>query len=338
MPPEPLSSVQVPVPPSVAVFPARLVLVFSQKSWSAPAAAASGSRSLVIVCSAGACRSGELRANAQGTFDAYLRTTLRQVEVPQEPDASLRHTQETPVKPKSTVRALLLSALLPGLGEIYVGGTRGYVTGGVLVGIDLVSFYKFYDLNRQGDDKRDAYHEYARQYYDRVRFNAYVKDTVAAVNANFQYCHTGDEYDPVKCDSLIDFYFPLAEDDDFYEQIDIGDRFAFGWVDWVHEPQYVSYWNQWENPEGPIPEGIETQTARRLTYRSMRDDANNAYSSADKFAWIMVIGRVVSMVDAVILAKAHNSRLASLGSRMNLSFQVKSITDPAFKLGVKMRF
>ena len=293
---------------------------------------------LVLICVAGVCRGREPIVGDARDFDVYLRTTLRQVQVSQEPDASVRHTQDAPVKPKSTVRALLLSALIPGLGEIYVGGTRGYVTGGILAGIELLSIYKFYDLNSQGDDRRAAYREYARLYYDRVRFEAYVRDTVAAVNANFEYCHIGDEYDPVKCDSLIDFYFPLAHDDDFYEQIDIGDRFAFGWVDWVHQPQYVNYWNQWESPEGPIPEEIETETARRLTYRSLRQDANDAYSSADKFAWIMVIGRVVSMIDAVILAKTHNSRLASLGSRMNLSFQVKSITNPAFKLGVKMRF
>lgn len=293
---------------------------------------------LVLACAVGACRADGCQAKSSWAFDAYVRSTLRQVEVPQEPDASLRHTREAPVKPKSPLRALLLSALMPGLGEIYVGGRRGYVTGGALVGLDLISIYKYYDHNKDGDEKRDAYREYARLYYDSARFTSYVRDTVAAVNADFGYCQTGDNYDPVKCDSLIDFYFPLAEDDDFYEQIDIGDRFAFGWSDWVHQPEYISFWAQWEDPEGPIPDGVDTATSRRLTYRSMRQDASDAYSSADKFAWVMVIGRVVSMVDAVILAKAHNSRLAWLGSRVNLSFQVKSITDPAFKLGVKMRF
>lgn len=294
---------------------------------------------LVISSAVGDCLGSGVSAGGSRSFDTYLRATLRDVEAPQqEADASIRHTREEPVRPKSPVRALLLSALIPGLGEIYVGGRRGYVTGGVLAGIDLIAVYKYYDLNREGDDRRDAYREYARLYYSRARFEAYARDTVAVVNAEFGYCQEGPQYDPVKCDSLIGFYFPLAHDDDFYEQIDIGDRFAFGWADWVHQAEYIAYWGQWEDPEGPIPGGIETATARRLTYRGMREDADNAYSSADKFAWIMVIGRVVSMIDAVILAKAHNSRLASLGSRMNLSFEVKSITDPAFKLGVKMRF
>ncbi len=293
---------------------------------------------LVVACAAGACRADYYDSSSRTVFDAYLRTTLRNIETAGAPDAGIRHTREAPVRPKSTVRAVLLSALLPGLGEIYVGGRRGYVTGGVLAGIDLLSIYKFYDLNSRGDDQRDAYREYARRYYDRARFEAYVEDTVAVANSSFQYCHIGDQYDPVKCDSLIDYYFPLADDDDFYEQIDIMDRFAFGWVDWTHRDEYYSEWNLWEDPEGPIPEGVGTGTVHRLTYRSMRDEANDSYASADKFAWMMVIGRVVSMVDALILTRAHNSRLASLGSHVNLSFQVKSITDPAFKVGVKVRF
>jgi len=297
---------------------------------------------LVIACASGACEAGACAASGwngggRADFETYLRTTLKGIDTTQEPDASVRHTQEAPVKPKSTVRAVLLSALMPGLGEIYVGGRRGYVTGGVLLGIDVVSIYKYYDNNNQGDDLRDAYREYARNYYDRVRFDAYVRDTVAVVNSNFEYCRD-DIGDPDKCDSLIDYYFPLSDDDDFYEQIDIMDRFAFGWTDWAHKDNYDYYWNQWGDPEGPIPQEIETETARRLAYRSMRNEANDAYSSADKFAWLMVIGRVVSMVDALILTRAHNSRLASLGSNLNVCFEVKSITDPAFRVGVKMRF
>jgi hypothetical protein len=105
----------------------------------------------------------------------------------------------------------------------------------------------------------------------------------------------------------------------------------------VHKDIYENAWNTWD-PNSRIPEVVETETARRLTYRDMRNEANDTYSSADKFAWLMLITRVVSVVDALILTRIHNSQIASLGSSMNLSFQVKSITDPAFKVGVKMRF
>ena len=280
-------------------------------------------------------------------YDAYLRTTLRRVEVPQEPDAGVRHTQEVVVKPKSPLGAMLLSALVPGLGEVYVGGRRGYITGSVLIGIDALSIYKIYDLNKQGDDARDIYRAYADRWYDVDRFEAYVWDTIAVANKDLsEVCDYDDgknpSYDPGECRRLLNLYFPLSGGDDFYEQIDVEDRFAFGWKDWEHDGAYVPIWNGQEpwnwTPDAAIPADVFTDTPHRLQYRTLRDEANNLYSSADKYAWIMVIGRVVSMVDAVILARVHNSQIASLASRMNLSFQVKSITKPDVRLGVKMRF
>ncbi|MGD9140965.1 MAG: hypothetical protein PVJ42_05445 [bacterium] len=293
---------------------------------------------LLVACAAATCAGG-LEPGSSEAFDAYLRTTLRQVDVPVEDDASIRHTREEAARPKSTLRAMLLSALMPGLGEMYVGGTRGYITGGVLVGIDAMSIYKYFDLNGQGDDLRDAYREYADRHYSKEKFGNYIYYEIAQYNTEFAFCEEGGDFeDPDKCDSVLNYYFPLADDDDFYEQIDIVDRFVFGWDDWEHAGIiYTNAWNAWD-PNSEIPEVIETETARRLTYKSMRDEANDAYSSADKYAWIMLIGRVVSVVDALILTRIHNSQIASLGSRMNLSFQVKSITDPAFKVGVKMRF
>ena len=293
---------------------------------------------LIVACAAAPCAGG-FEAGGAAAFDAYLRTTIRQVEVPVETDASIRHTREEVVRPKSTLRAMLLSALVPGLGQMYVGGRRGYLTGSMLLGIDMISIYKYVDLNNEGDDLRDAYRHYAERHYSRDALDTYIREEIAGDNPEFAFCKEGGDFeDPDKCDSVLYYYFPLVDDDHFYEQIDRDDRFAFGWDDWVDENPGSPYnWDSWD-PDSEIPEAIETRTPHRLVYESMRNEANDAYSSADKFAWIMLIGRVVSVVDALILTRIHNSQIASLGSGMNLSFQVKSITDPAFRVGVKMRF
>jgi hypothetical protein len=70
----------------------------------------------------------------------------------------------------------------------------------------------------------------------------------------------------------------------------------------------------------------------------MRKDADDYYSKADNFAWIMVIGRVVSMVDAAILVKLRNADLAGLGSNPRLTFDAKLSGNPNFKVALKMRF
>lgn len=293
---------------------------------------------LIVACAAAPCTGGS-EPDGNAAFDAYLSATIKQVDVPVEDDASVRHTREEVVKPKSTLRAMLLSALMPGLGQMYVGGRRGYLTGGVLFGIDVISIYKYVDLNSDGDDRRDAYRHYAESHYSRDALGTYIREEIAQDNTEFAFCEEGgDSYDPEKCDSVLHYYFPLVDDDHFYEQIDRDDRFVFGWDDWEGAGSGSPYdWTTWD-PDSEIPEAIETRTVHRLIYKSMRNEANEAYSSADKFAWIMLIGRVVSVVDALILTRIHNSQIASLGSNMNLSFQVKSITGPAFRVGVKMRF
>ncbi|MGD9401769.1 MAG: hypothetical protein PVF95_05820, partial [bacterium] len=57
---------------------------------------------LLVACAAATCAGG-LEPGSSEAFDAYLRTTLRQVDVPVEDDASIRHTREEAARPKSTL-------------------------------------------------------------------------------------------------------------------------------------------------------------------------------------------------------------------------------------------
>ena len=70
----------------------------------------------------------------------------------------------------------------------------------------------------------------------------------------------------------------------------------------------------------------------------MREEADDFYEKADRYAWIMVIGRVVSMVDAAILVKLRNRDLAGIGSNPRLTFKVNMHGSPDIKVGLKMRF
>ena len=67
-------------------------------------------------------------------------------------------------------------------------------------------------------------------------------------------------------------------------------------------------------------------------------NADDYYGKADRFAWIMVIGRVVSMVDAAILVKLRNRDLTGFGTNPRLTFNAKLSGDPNFKVALKMRF
>jgi hypothetical protein len=245
---------------------------------------------------------------------------------------------------------MLLSALLPGLGQIYVGGTRAYAVGGAMAAVDLLSAWQYFDNDKKGDDRKSDYEALARDHYKRDRFDIYVKDTLATESGWWEFTpcnHPGDPDSSAVCDDRVDRVFPLSPNDDaaFYEQIGDEDRYIFGWDDWdpYHDAQgdtienHERAWLDW-NPYDRLPEGISDRSALRGTYRAFKREADDFYGKADRYAWVMVIGRVVSMVDAAILVKLRNRDLALLGGNPRLTVKANFSGNPDFKVGLKMRF
>jgi len=238
---------------------------------------------------------------------------------------------------------MLLSAAIPGLGQIYAGGTRGYVVGGTMLAVEALAVSQYFSNNGKGDDLKDDYERFAADHYGRDRFYGYVRDTVVVYSGydGFSSCTVPGEYDSAECWASINDEFPLSEQDDalFYEQIGVEDNYVFGWDDW--DPYYIDnhedLWYGWA-PSDAFPNGIPSSSPNKDKYNDMRMNADDYYGKADRFAWIMVIGRVVSMVDAAILVKLRNTDLAGLGSNPRLTFDAKLSGDPNFKVALKMRF
>lgn len=245
---------------------------------------------------------------------------------------------------KSVVKGMLFSALLPGLGEIYADGTRGYVTGGLMAAADIFSSWQYFSNDGKGDDSKREYRQFAGEHYSSDRFRVYVADTVARWSGCDELKHCRDDlYQEEVCNQEIDDVFRLADqqDDDYYQQIASDERYVMGWDDWdpyaLEKPE--DRWTSWDcaNASG-IPDGLPSTTEHLEQYRSMRAEADDFYSKADRFAWVMVIGRVVSMIDTAILVKIRNSDLAGLGTNPRLSFKVDLKGKPDLRVGLKMRF
>ena len=257
---------------------------------------------------------------------------------------------ETPVKvPKSAVRAMVLSAILPGLGEVYASGTRGYVTGSAMAAADVFSFWQYIASSRKGDDRKQQYRQFAAVHYLRDRLNAYARDTIAVYSGSdsLGFCRPGSTHDEEKCTQQIDRHFPISQqnDNDFYQQVASDDYFIFGWDDWnMSDTQYPEFgWTGW-NPGAHIPDMFvrdktgATRSQNRAAFAAMRQRADDAYGRAQTFAWVMVIGRIVSMVDSAILVKFRNRDLAGLGQNPRLCFTVRPGVRPDMKLALKVRF
>ena len=261
----------------------------------------------------------------------------------QEGSGPVEARSEAPRGQKSVLRGMLFSALVPGLGEIYANGTRGYVTGGIMAAADIFASWQYFSNNSKGDDRKGDYERFAMEHYDADSLETYVVTVVArwSGSPDLQHCIPGPTYDNQLCLGEFAESFPLGAtgSDDYYQQIGNDDRYVMGWDDW--DPYQVLnhevLWTSW-NPGDPIPPGLPSTTANRETYNGMRDDANDFFSKADNYAWVMVIGRVVSMIDTAILVKLRNKDLAGLGTNPRLCFEVRSVAKPDFRLALKARF
>lgn len=287
---------------------------------------------------------GGARSEPAGAYDLHLAAgVLIDGVTAQEGTAPRQQVSERPVARKSVLRGMLFSALIPGLGEIYADGTRGYVTGGIMAATDIFASLEYFTNNSKGDDRKKDYEQFGRSHYSRFRLESYVMDTVAywSGSAALEHCRPGPTYDDELCGQEFTESFPLGGDgsDDFYQQIDADDRYVMGWDDW--DPYQVLnhevLWTSW-NPGQAIPEGLPSMTDHRDQYRGMREEANDFFSKADTYAWVMVVGRVVSMIDTAILVKIRNKDLAGFGTNPRLSFKVQSLGKPDFRVGLKVRF
>jgi hypothetical protein len=278
-----------------------------------------------------------------GDLDVKARASIGNISDEGGQDAPVEFEESVSLHRKSVAKAMLLSAVIPGLGQAYVGGQRGYVSGGVMAAADLFSMWRYFSNTGRGDDKKGDYEAWAEEHYSVNRFNRYVRDTIAVHSGygDFGFCTDPGIYDSSRCWEEIHVVFPLSERGTgaFYEQIDTEDRYVFGWDDWstgdIQFPEEL--WVDWD-PYGTLPEGIPGTTSNREQYQSMRADADDFYGRADRYAWVMVIGRVVSMVDAAILAKVRNRDFAALGTNPRLTFKAKLGSNPNVKVGLRMRF
>jgi hypothetical protein len=277
-----------------------------------------------------------------GDFDLMVRSSIGEIAADDRPDPVSGMGGTTIAGRKSVAKAMMLSAVLPGLGQMYAGGARGYGVGGAMAALDVFSAWRYYENNKSGNDTKREYRAYARDHYDRDRFDKYARDTVAVFSGSddFNPCSEHGSDSP-ECQAAVDEALPLSGRDDatFYEQIADEDQYVFGWDDWdpYSTEHHEDYWVGWE-PNTSLPAGIPHTSPHRDHYRGLKQDADDSYGRADRYAWVMVVGRVVSMIDAAILVKLRNRDLVGVGDNPRLSFKAGFKGGPNFKVGLKMRF
>lgn len=237
-----------------------------------------------------------------------------------------------PVAPKSPTKAFLLSALLPGMGELYAGSNRGYI----FLGIEAASWITFASYRMSANDKEDELYAYADGNFAIAAFED------GCVGQPGQPCQEA-------LDSINNFY----ENDkgEYYEIISKNPIYKPGWGVDVQSDGSFTYENcpiDLNCPPDPTQPGQEAayrawvadQAAAQdfdySTYNGLRDDRNSLDSTARSATMVVLVNHLVSAFDALMVARSFN---ADLPQGVSMDLKIKgSFSNPGAKLVFKRKF
>jgi hypothetical protein len=199
--------------------------------------------------------------------------------------------------------AFLMSAAVPGAGQLAEGRNRAFV----YLGLEVLAWVSHFAYLDAGNKKEGEYEAYARRHWDIDDWEgrALADSCLSAVPA-------GVDFEKMK-ETLID-HLEAGDLQHYYEDIGKLEAYRAGWDDFVCE-----------NPDELSP--------NRRTYRSMRADSND-YLEKARFAKTMAfLNRIVSAVDAFRTAKGAK---VSLSQSTTLELQVAgSLEKPRARLRIR---
>ncbi len=229
---------------------------------------------------------------------------------------------------KSPGRAFLLSAIVPGAGELYAGAKWRALA---FASVEAFSWIMYFNRKNKGDDAEQNYMEFADANWtltnlyqngttnQKTGLSGQHGDTFGSHHIYLEY--NGTEY--MGHTDTLDQYLPgwdtyILNGDiqpirtrDYYENIGKYDQFSGGWEDFT-------LFNT--DPDTVYLSDI------RDNYLTQRKESNDALKMATNFATVIMFNHLISAFHAQIAAKNYDLEKAE-----KVSWQVGLLTDVRYK-------
>lgn len=241
-------------------------------------------------------------ASSEGTSQIvsntyFLNSFNSHERAPSVPGLQNEETGSVPASKKSPVLAAGLSLVLPGLGEYYVGDQiwRGII----FTSIDAVLWYGHFTYLSRGDDSTAAFQAFADTNWLSSKYSDSLNMLLGEIHRDYRI-RDGNDFSQINIaeDTLalsnisrvpMSHRLPPRGSQQYYELISKYIQFTYGWRDAYDD----------------VPE----HSAMFQRHAEMRANMNAQYETADYFLFGLIINRVLSAIDAVLLARDHNSAI-----------------------------
>ena len=262
---------------------------------------------VVTVLTASGVRAEGLPSILSAEGQAFL-VGLRAVEGDADPEPAPR-TQAR--KGKSSKRAFLLSALVPGLGEWYAGSKK---RGLAFLGAEAALWGMWAVWTGKGNDLEEEFRTVADEHWDPEEYIAWRTSTISK---NSSITHA------LPCSSeVINVYIPARREwkdqqqtsglgsaafggcapsqiQQYYELLGKYDQYVAGWDDLVRR----------STGNAAVPTEVDSvenfHSERRLRYEDQRDESNRFLKRASTISGVILINHVISAIDAARVARAR---------------------------------
>ncbi|MFH1755252.1 MAG: hypothetical protein ABIA59_06070 [Candidatus Latescibacterota bacterium] len=229
---------------------------------------------------------------------------------------SLDETMNSNQTRRGGVWPVVMSLLVPGAGEIYMGY---YKRGAALVASEALMWTGYLYYHGKGLDEREEYERFADTHWTLDHWRLYHLDAYPLDLTFAELDSIGME--KWKGGGSWPAYHPWidksVDKQGYYEVI--------GKYDW-----FISGWSDFDPTEDPL----EHHTDLRTEYRSMRKESNDHLKTSDRFIYTSIAVRTFSLVQTIILSRYAGRESASgairLGENLDLALRAKGINATEF--------
>ncbi len=209
----------------------------------------------------------------------------------------------------SPLKAGIMSALIPGSGEIY---TKSYFKSALFIAVEVASWATYFIYTKKGDEQTKRFKQYADENWSVVDYAKWMNRWMEAYGTEDRPIISIDPDISKKPWERVD-WFKLNEAEKYISRISggfshtlpfYGEQQYYELIGKYH--QYAPGWNDFDR--NFLPRNVDSlkPTPRFKFYSGERGKANDFYSIATTSALVIVANHILSAVDASITAVLKN--------------------------------